>query len=98
MVSLIAGKNTGEKRDSEETAEEKRLRKAQIKQGKRVSARSLVLLYVSPAPSFVPSRSSPVSSLACRTEPTDVRRSWRFGMFAFGFSKTLYPDMRLVGG
>lgn len=37
MVSLVAGKNTGEKRDTEETAEEKRLRKAQIKQSKRVS-------------------------------------------------------------
>eukprot|EP00752_Nemacystus_decipiens_P007303 g6534.t1 len=35
MVSLVAGKNAGEKRDTEETAEEKRLRKAQIKQSKR---------------------------------------------------------------
>ncbi|CAM9558541.1 unnamed protein product [Ectocarpus fasciculatus] len=35
MVSLIAGKNKGEKRDTEETAEEKRRRKAEIKQNKR---------------------------------------------------------------
>ncbi|CAN0080202.1 unnamed protein product [Ectocarpus sp. 12 AP-2014] len=35
MVSLIAGQNKGEKRDTEETAEEKRRRKAQIKQNKR---------------------------------------------------------------
>ncbi|CAB1102572.1 unnamed protein product [Ectocarpus sp. CCAP 1310/34] len=35
MVSLIPGKNKGEKRDTEETAEEKRRRKAQIKQDKR---------------------------------------------------------------
>ncbi|CBN77126.1 conserved unknown protein [Ectocarpus siliculosus] len=35
MVSLIAGKNKGEKRDTEETAEEKRRRKAQIKLNKR---------------------------------------------------------------
>lgn len=37
MVSLIAGKNKGEKRDTEETVEEKRRRKAQIKLNKRVS-------------------------------------------------------------
>ncbi|CAN0524113.1 unnamed protein product, partial [Ectocarpus sp. 8 AP-2014] len=36
MVSLIAGNNKGEKRDTEETAEEKRRRKAQIKLNKRV--------------------------------------------------------------
>eukprot|EP00903_Cladosiphon_okamuranus_P008978 g8589.t1 len=35
MVSLVAGKNAGEKRDTDETAEEKRLRKARIKQSKR---------------------------------------------------------------
>ncbi|CAM9643596.1 unnamed protein product [Scytosiphon promiscuus] len=35
MVSLIAGKNKGEKRDTEESAEEKRRRKAEIKQSRR---------------------------------------------------------------
>lgn len=37
MVSLIAGKNMGEKRDTEETVEEKKRRKAEIKQSRRVS-------------------------------------------------------------
>ena len=36
MISLSAGKNLGEKRDGEETAEEKRLRKAKIKADQRV--------------------------------------------------------------
>ncbi|CAM9425921.1 unnamed protein product, partial [Hapterophycus canaliculatus] len=35
MVSLTAGKNMGEKRDAEETVEEKRRRKAEIKQSRR---------------------------------------------------------------
>lgn len=45
MVSLVAGKNAGEKRDTEETAEEKRRRKAQIKQSKRVSQPYFSLLF-----------------------------------------------------
>lgn len=36
MVSLTAGRNVGERRDPEETAEDKRQRKAQIKQDKKV--------------------------------------------------------------
>lgn len=36
MVSLTAGKNVGEKRDPEETAEEKKQRKTQIKRDKKV--------------------------------------------------------------
>lgn len=55
MVSLVAGKNTGEKRDTEETAEEKKLRKAQIKQSKRVS----VECESQPSSSACPQRAPP---------------------------------------
>lgn len=48
MVSLVAGKNAGEKRDTEETAEEKRLRKAQIKESKRVSQAPALLFALCP--------------------------------------------------
>lgn len=39
MIPLTAGKNVGEKRDADETAEEKRQRKALLKQQKKVGGR-----------------------------------------------------------
>ncbi|CAM9484131.1 unnamed protein product [Laminaria digitata] len=52
MISLIAGKNVGEKRDGEETVEEKRLRKAQTKaeqRNKRVKKKSVKVAFTSEA-------------------------------------------------
>lgn len=46
MISLTAGKNAGEKRDAGENAEEKRLRKAQIKQQKQVWCACFLLVLV----------------------------------------------------
>lgn len=96
MVSLIAGKNAGEKRDTEETAEEKRLRKAQIKQSKRVSAFSYP-----PSPPVAPRRSFAAipRQLSCLS---DANRGSLFRVvsrcYASGRSKTLSRHAVLLLG